>query len=226
MWIGSLGPRKFWGTRATNFSIYTTKMEGAGPKILGTGAKFKQVPCQKKFRVNRALILNRLRLSLLSKAWGRDVVTMPARKFLNNNGETLFFWACNNERPLQTIVWWKPLVCSLATNGYSIYWPIKSLTRVFEFSTKTKTITWLWRWLPHRISKRQSLTTVPLRTPITQMIFFNQFMWNIKTFFFLLISSLSYFQKWIISYIYLYIFTKILQLGQFTVIALLLVPRT
>ena len=46
----------FWGTRATNFSIYTTKMEGAGPKILGTGAKFKQVPCQKNCRVNRAPI--------------------------------------------------------------------------------------------------------------------------------------------------------------------------
>ena len=56
MWIGGLGPRMFWGTRATNFSIYTTKMEGAGPKILGTGAKFKQVPCQKNCRVNRALI--------------------------------------------------------------------------------------------------------------------------------------------------------------------------
>ena len=48
MWIGSLGPRMFWGTRATNFSIYTTKMESAGPKILGTGAKFKRVPCPKK----------------------------------------------------------------------------------------------------------------------------------------------------------------------------------
>ena len=57
MWIGSLGPRMFWGTRATNFSIYTTKMEGAEPKILGTGAKFKQVPCQKKYRVNRAYII-------------------------------------------------------------------------------------------------------------------------------------------------------------------------
>ena len=34
--------------------------------------------------------------------------------------------------------------------------------------------TWLWRWLRHRLSKRQSLTTVLLRTPITQMIFFNQ----------------------------------------------------
>ena len=44
----------FWGTRATNFSIYTTKMEGAGLKILGTGAKFKRVPCQKNCRVNRA----------------------------------------------------------------------------------------------------------------------------------------------------------------------------
>ena len=29
------------------------------------------------------------------------------------------------------------------------------------------------RWLPHRLSKRQSLTTVLLRTPITQMVFFN-----------------------------------------------------
>ena len=46
----------FWGTRATNFSIYTTKMEGAGPKILGTEAKFKQVPCQKNCRVNRAIV--------------------------------------------------------------------------------------------------------------------------------------------------------------------------
>ena len=58
MWIGSLGPRMFWGTRATNFSIYTTKMEGAGPQILGTGAKFKQVPCQKNCRVNRAKIFS------------------------------------------------------------------------------------------------------------------------------------------------------------------------
>ena len=57
MWIGSLGPRMFWGTRATNFSIYTTKMEGAGPIILSTGTKFKRVPCQKNCRVNRALLL-------------------------------------------------------------------------------------------------------------------------------------------------------------------------
>ena len=41
MWIGGLSPRMFWGTRATNFSIYTTKMKGAGPQILGTGAKIQ-----------------------------------------------------------------------------------------------------------------------------------------------------------------------------------------
>ena len=46
----------FLGTRATNFSIYTTKMEGAGPQILGTGANFKRVPCLKSCRVNRALV--------------------------------------------------------------------------------------------------------------------------------------------------------------------------
>ena len=56
MWIGSLGPRMFWGTCAMNFAIYTTKLEGAGPKILGTGAKFKRVPCQQNCRVNWALV--------------------------------------------------------------------------------------------------------------------------------------------------------------------------
>ena len=60
MWIGSLGPRMFLGNRATNFAIYTTKMEGAGPKVLGTGAKFKQVPCQQNCRVNRAFEIKRL----------------------------------------------------------------------------------------------------------------------------------------------------------------------
>ena len=32
-------------------------MKGAGPEILGTGAKFKRVPCQKSCRVNRALFI-------------------------------------------------------------------------------------------------------------------------------------------------------------------------
>ena len=50
-----LGTRMFSGTRATNFSIYTTKVERAGLQILGTGAKFKRLPCQKNCRVNRAL---------------------------------------------------------------------------------------------------------------------------------------------------------------------------
>ena len=35
------------------------------------------------------------------------------------------------------------------------------------------TLPWLWRWLPDRLSKRQSLTTVLRRTPISQMRFFN-----------------------------------------------------
>ena len=38
----------------------------------------------------------------------------------------------------------------------------------------TKTTTWLWISFPHRLSKRQSPTTVLFRTTITQMIFFNQ----------------------------------------------------
>ena len=45
---------------------------------------------------------------------------------------------------------------------------------IISYSFSTKTITWLWRWLSHRWSKHQSQTTVHLKTPITQMIFFNQ----------------------------------------------------
>ena len=42
--------------RCHEFSIYTTKMKGAGPQILGTGARFKRVPCQKSCRVNQAKV--------------------------------------------------------------------------------------------------------------------------------------------------------------------------
>ena len=70
MWIGSLGPRMFWGTRATNFSIYTTKMEGAGPKSLGTGANLKQVPSQKSCRVNRAVVWQESPTEFMSQTAG------------------------------------------------------------------------------------------------------------------------------------------------------------
>ena len=74
----------FWGTRATNFSIYTTKMEGAGPKILGTGAKFKQVPCQKNCRVNRAIIIEkRFALKRFDKG---PITTVGIGSFRNDNG--------------------------------------------------------------------------------------------------------------------------------------------
>ena len=38
----------------------------------------------------------------------------------------------------------------------------------------SKTVSCLWRWLPHRLSKRQSQTTVLLRISITQIICFTQ----------------------------------------------------
>ena len=46
MWIGGLGPRMFYHLHDKN--------EGAWPKILGTGAKLKQVPRLKSCRVKRA----------------------------------------------------------------------------------------------------------------------------------------------------------------------------
>ena len=50
-------------------------------------------------------------------------------------------------------------------------WPIRSITRVYHQLTWYNSL-WLWRWLPHRLSKRQSLstTTVLLRTTFTRTI--------------------------------------------------------
>ena len=57
------------------------------------------------------------------------------------------------------------VVKTCAEIGYANRWVVK-------WTGHSTTL--LWRWLPHRLSKRLSLTTVLLRTPITQMIFFNQ----------------------------------------------------
>ena len=46
------------------------------------------------------------------------------------------------------------------------------------------------RWLPHKLSKRQSLTTVLFRTPITQMIFLNQGMFLLGSNHFLTYQSI------------------------------------
>ena len=45
-----LGTRMFLDTRATNFALYTTKIEVAGPKILGT---FTDRQWYENFRVSR-----------------------------------------------------------------------------------------------------------------------------------------------------------------------------
>ena len=50
-----------------------------------------------------------------------------------------------------------------------IIWVTGVLLLVTDLSTRK-----FWRWLLHGLSKCQSLTKVLLRTPITQMIFFNQ----------------------------------------------------
>lgn len=48
---------KIWGTCAMNFSIYTASVGGAGSQVLGTGAKFRRVPCQKGCRINLAWVM-------------------------------------------------------------------------------------------------------------------------------------------------------------------------
>ena len=49
-------------------------------------------------------------------------------------------------------------------------WPIRSITRVLYHQLTWYNSLWLWRWLPHRLSKRQSLstTTVLFRTTFTR----------------------------------------------------------
>ena len=60
------------------------------------------------------------------------------------------------------------------TKGYSLSTDQSNRSPGFLNFQLTNTTTWLWRWHTHRLSKRQSLTTVLHTTPITQMIFFNQ----------------------------------------------------
>ena len=63
----------------------------------------------------------------------------------------------------------------IASSSLSIFLVLMSICLLAtDVSTTCAEATRLWRWLPHRLSKRQSLTTVLLRTPINHMIFFNQ----------------------------------------------------
>ena len=43
-------------------------------------------------------------------------------------------------------------------------------TRLYNIIDWQLLSTWLWRWLPHRLSKRQSPTTVLFRTTLTRTI--------------------------------------------------------
>ena len=66
-------------------------------------------------------------------------------------------------------------------------------------------VTWLWRRLPQRLSKRQSLTTVLLRTPITQIFVFNQGMLLLGSNHFLInvvsnITLFTVFLVWLLSF--------------------------
>ena len=64
-----------------------------------------------------------------------------------------------------------------------ISWPITSTTGVFIVSTDVTQITWLWRWLPLRLSKRQSMSsqTVLLRTTLTRtIVLYFMICWSIR----------------------------------------------
>ena len=106
----------FWGTRATNFSIYTTKMEGAGPKMLGTGAKFKRVPCQKNCRVNRALVVGVFRCRIATA----ECVKLPRAISRRLASSLLFICSCISGRLMSALIAdFKVLIacCTMFKNG-------------------------------------------------------------------------------------------------------------
>ena len=57
-------------------------------------------------------------------------------------------------------------------------WPIRSITTVKYQQLTWYNSLWVWRWLPHRFSKRQSMstTTVLFRTTFTRTIILNLLM--------------------------------------------------
>ena len=60
---------------------------------------------------------------------------------------------CGNRR-IETRQWDNDLTMTSPLN-----WPIRSKTRVNYHRLTRYNSLWLWRWLPHRLSKRQSLST-------------------------------------------------------------------
>ena len=72
---------------------------------------------------------------------------------------------CGNRR-IETRQWDNDLTMTSPLN-----WPIRSKTRVNYHRLTRYNSLWLWRWLPHRLSKRQSLSTkVLFRTTLTRTI--------------------------------------------------------
>ena len=120
------------------------------------------------------------------------------KDYSTGNSKTFFYYSSYN--PSICITYLRTRLHSQShyvfTKGFSICWPIKSLTRVF----------WIFNWLRLSLdskdscrtvcrSKRQWQTTVVLRTPFPRVIFFNQVM--------LLLASnhfLIFFDVWYILY--------------------------
>ena len=110
--------------------------------------------------------------------WTTDNLTNNKRLFNCDKRQapmTLWFFIANNITVYRQS---RPITSYLS-------WPINQLNQSNRVknqslipSTAWHNSLWLWRWLPHRLSKRQSLstTTVLFRTTFTQMIIFNLLM--------------------------------------------------
>ena len=116
---------------------------------------------------------------------------------------SLLYWACVWPQDFQPDA--SKFTCDLLSFCLQFPWPKchgRVLILILFF------FTWLRRWFPHRLLKRQSLTTVLLRTPITQMIFFNQGMLLLGSNHFLLIIIIIIFILFILSFCFKIMFMQ------------------
>ena len=68
-------------------------------------------------------------------------------------------------------MWWTAFI-NFRTSFIKIFYSFFTFqqTRLYNIIAWQLLSTWLWRWLPHRLSKRQSPTTVLFRTTLTRTI--------------------------------------------------------
>ena len=106
----------------------------------------------------------RLREFLFQNPWNKTIY-----ECIFENNDCCYTVQCWNQGTIGlfdrsiTAAFWRPI-----TSWQN--WPIRTKIRDINTIIWRWLFTWLWRWLPLRLSKRQSPTTVFLKTTLTRTI--------------------------------------------------------